>query len=341
MHIVIPRRRTSDRVKILLFTLVPIISFITCNEIEEFFSPSFDDGPAASRAAAASDRNSSASNSGSSGGITGNLEFSVEGRLGEIRSAFPWEYRWIALTIPLSGLRAITGYGFDGSADVGVPLTMRTSVYRAIEAIRCDEPGDYIAVPFSPSLASPDSMITVEAWIRFEGAEEETILSSGPWKGYSLSVLPSGRICVSLPDVSGGSIAAGPLPMTIGQWHEVAFTYDGATETIYLDGMVDTSFALHGAICPHDSTRAVPSMMNPTAEDTAGNFVIRGTIDELRIWKTARTQKQLNDSMDVPLTGAEQGLLACWDMNGTLLDKGSGANHGIAHGRPVFITTTR
>jgi len=44
-----------------------------------------------------------------------------------------------------------------------------------------------------------------------------------------------------------------------------------------------------------------------------------GELDELRIWTTVRTAAQLQDSMNVTLTGSEPGLIGYWNM-----DEGSG-----------------
>ena len=96
--------------------------------------------------------------------------------------------------------------------------------------------------------------------------------------------------------ISGGQLSAGhggnytqvvdPTTITINKWTHVAVTYDGATTTmkLYRDGILVAS------------NTGVAS--NYSSENTyigshagAGSY-LQGTIDEVRIWNTARTQTE-------------------------------------------------
>lgn len=334
------------RLTVLPLALLMLIPLSGCNDIEEFFSPSFDDMPASS-VAEATEVSRGTISIPLSLGYTGNgirtAEFQVDGTLGEMRAAFPWEYQWILLTIPVKGLHTVPPQALDRSLASQMPLPVTARIYRTVQAIRCDGPDDYIVIPASASIAFPDSALTVEAWIRFSGAEDETLISTGEESGYSLTVLQSGRVLVTLPNVDThtSQIIVGTLPLTDGAWYHIAFTYDGTNEMIYLDGMVDTALSSGDLVCFHDWSAPSSDPSTPSAVDPSRAVLLHGVIDELRIWNTARTQEQLMERMNETLSGTESGLVACWDMNGDVLDRTANANNGSVHGRPAFLTTTR
>lgn len=316
---------------IILFSLMP---FIGCNDIQEFFSPSVDDAAAASVGEDGGTPVHAVSEVLSPGGVSGmrsgTMEFALAGNLGDLRSVFPWDYHWVLLSLPLRGLHA-AARGFVGSEENDVPPA-NTSVCRVIEAIRCEGAGDYLAVAPVGPLASAESALTVEAWVRFEGGDDCAILSGAGTNGFSLSVLRSGRVSVTLPTLSGKCLRLTPggMALTAGQWYHLAVTYDSCAATVYVDGMIDTSVVSHGPLCLRDSL-----------EDPSAELAIRGTVDELRVWAVALPNEKLRERMNIPLSGTEAGLLACWDMNGDIVDKSPYSSHVGVHGRPSFFTTTR
>ena len=81
-------------------------------------------------------------------------------------------------------------------------------------------------------------------------------------------------------------------------------TYDTATDTwnLYLDGNLDASCplaALHAASRQHPARRAGHG--HQLDRRTAGFF--NGVLDEVRIWNVARSQAQIQATMDQELTG--------------------------------------
>ena len=84
--------------------------------------------------------------------------------------------------------------------------------------------------------------------------------------------------------------------MADGNWHHVAFTYDGAGGNIklYLDGSQQGSTITLSKILPRaDSIQhaALATAINSTGTP-AGYF--SGILDEVRIWDYARSQTEIN-----------------------------------------------
>ena len=64
----------------------------------------------------------------------------------------------------------------------------------------------------------------------------------------------------------------------------------------------------------------------------------RGDLDEVRVWNSARTKKQIRDHLDSTLTGNEEGLLAYWHFDGRRATDWSGnGHHGSIEGDPQTV----
>jgi len=104
-----------------------------------------------------------------------------------------------------------------------------------------------------------------------------------------------------------------PAQDLIGEWHHISGTYDGNTLSLYIDGELESS---------------VPTQMQPAHNDgllTLGwspvGYLLSwyGRLDEVRIWNRCRTPEEIRETMDVRMTGTEEGLIAYWNF-----DEGSG-----------------
>ncbi len=88
--------------------------------------------------------------------------------------------------------------------------------------------------------------------------------------------------------------AAGSQTLAANTWTHIAATYDGATMKVYKNGTLVGSKALTG------------SLVNTTDPlKFGGNAVwgewFKGQLDEVRVWKTARTQSQVASDMNTAI----------------------------------------
>ena len=87
-----------------------------------------------------------------------------------------------------------------------------------------------------------------------------------------------------------------------GETVHVACTYDKIGMKIYINGILDS-------FMPKNGNLLVSSVPLYIAKD------FNGTIDEIRIWDHARTQKEIEEGITQELTGAEEGLIAYYRFN--------------------------
>ncbi|RZM11631.1 MAG: hypothetical protein EOO88_46625, partial [Pedobacter sp.] len=117
------------------------------------------------------------------------------------------------------------------------------------------------------------------------------------------------------------SIDLGNRLSTVG-WHHFAYVYNGADWLFYVDGTLISSNpdqeGLSGAT-PNYSGSGLTQFKIGGLSD--GSTVVGaldyfdGSMDDFRVWNTARTQTQLSANRTTELTGSETGLVLYYKMN--------------------------
>jgi hypothetical protein len=91
-------------------------------------------------------------------------------------------------------------------------------------------------------------------------------------------------------------------------WYHVAFVYDGINQAIYVNGEQDTIVQSTGEVV-NDTSYFHEGLVIGARYEKNTQFV-EGKIDEVRIWNIARTQTEIQNSMNSLLAGNETGLVA-------------------------------
>jgi len=120
--------------------------------------------------------------------------------------------------------------------------------------------------------------------------------------------------------------------MNVQTWYHVATTFNGTDYKLYVNGEEVNNFTIGGGRVPYPT----PVRYIGGARVGPGKFF--GKIDEIRMWDYARTQEEIQETMNEELTGNEPGLLAYYPMdihNQYLLDRSGNNYHGIMIGPMV------
>ena len=167
-------------------------------------------------------------------------------------------------------------------------------------ALQFDGVNDYVGVPDSASLDLTKGM-TIEAWVNPARLTDHRTIAfkehRAAWhQAYSLyasegTSRPSAEIGV------GSSYSAQTSSQTIpaNAWTHVAATYDGTTLRVYRNGVQVGTRTLAGSL----TTTNDPLKFG-------GNGVwsewFDGRLDEIRVWKVARTAAQVQTDMNTPIS---------------------------------------
>ena len=203
-------------------------------------------------------------------------------------------------------------------------------------ALRFTADGQYVLVPHTNELDMISAGLTIEAWVKPEAG----ILSRGYTSivskqlngtGYMLAI--NNRANTPIPgfafkaEVGGIQVTSASQPAIDG-WQHVAAVWDDGQLKIYVNGQFDGVINT-GSPIPNSFDLWIGS--SPFGADT--NW--RGAIDEVRIWAVARTQEQIQSSMNQYLCGNETGLRAYWSFDegqGQQLMDTLGQSNGVISG---------
>src|ERR1022692_2178443 len=126
--------------------------------------------------------------------------------------------------------------------------------------------------------------------------------------------------------------------LTAGQWVHVAcvFTTNGAT--LLVNGR---TWNTNPRLLLSKGTADTENSLGISPDLTNSSF-LDGQMDEVRLWKVARTEAQIRADMSRNLTGQEEGLVALWNFeDGTARDVSGHGHDGAMRGNAKVIETTR
>ena len=202
--------------------------------------------------------------------------------------------------------------------------------------LELDGTGGYVELP--PNVFNDLDEATVEAWVRwddFSGTGKRLFNYGDALRDMSLfSGYDSTTLRFVVADPSGKRedlhlvLAEGFLRPQ--QWCHVAGVSGKGGMKLYLDGALVGTNAYTGSFSAFTNGTRNYLGQTVTTNDPPANF--KGALDEVRVWRVARTAEQIQQTMLQRLTGREEGLAALWNFDdvadGVVKDSGPGAHHG-------------
>ena len=192
-------------------------------------------------------------------------------------------------------------------------------------ALDFDGENDYVSIADDSSLDL--NTFTVSLWIKPNGTGGQFIINKGEnavvgvgYRIYLDSTTLWADTFVPARVYSSGTV-------TIGVWQHIAFTYNGTNQKLYVDGNLVDYDNQSGSLETNDD----PLMLGCRLLNSNESDFFEGELDEVRIWNVARTQTEINDNMNLTLSGSETGLVSYWQLNestGTTASDVVGINDG-------------
>lgn len=114
---------------------------------------------------------------------------------------------------------------------------------------------------------------------------------------------------------TGGAFAYGTTYL-LGGWHHIAFRRQNSVAQVLVDGAVEPLLGYGLSLIESTPLTAVSAPIR-FGEEPLGNTRLLGSLDEIRIWATARTDAEVIANMHFGLTGSEAGLVGYWRLDGS------------------------
>jgi hypothetical protein len=185
------------------------------------------------------------------------------------------------------------GYGSTTNNSVRINPTITGTINGATwtndgkynRALNFDGVNDYIQVANPGSFPAIEDGFTVSGWFYVDSSPSTTqnfiMIRSGVGNTLSVGTRGSGNLDAW---ASGGTVLVNtPFP-TANAWHYFAYTYDGSTHSIYVDGILrNTSGSA--------SNTGVPDNIRIGSENGAEYF--DGILDEMKVYSSALTASQI------------------------------------------------
>ncbi len=182
-----------------------------------------------------------------------------------------------------------------------------SEVYSQNMALNFDGSNDFVEVSGIPN---PVGSFTVEAWARMETKGWRTVFSkiANGYFGYTISYdFNNDKMGAGIGTGSSWEGVQSQTGWNLDQWYHVALVYnaDDSTMYYYQDGDLQGSTG----VVPFYSTTTFKIGNDEWLE------VWDGDIDEVRLWQVARTQAEIQSTMNMELTGTEPGLSNYYNFN--------------------------
>ena len=173
-----------------------------------------------------------------------------------------------------------------------------------------DGVNDYVSIPEDDNNLDLDNL-TLEAWIKIDSSSTNSgtknIVRKGNFSNRSYGLdITDGKLrgFINRSTTPGGTalIVQANFIIEKGLWHHVVMTFDGYIVRIYNDGsLVGTSSYFD--VSPFTNNFSVRIGGQPSSEP-GGALAFKGLIDEVRIWKRALSEDELNDELDDEILGS-------------------------------------
>ncbi|HET9119245.1 MAG TPA: PQQ-dependent sugar dehydrogenase, partial [Solirubrobacterales bacterium] len=186
----------------------------------------------------------------------------------------------------------------SGNGNVGTLTSATwTTLGRYGNAVSFNGANSVVRVPDSASLDLTSGM-TLSAWIQPTASQSgwKTILQHESDAYFLNASNTDGPLRPSGGGTFGGSTQylSGPTASPVNAWTDVAFTYDGLTARLYINGNLVSSRAMSGAIQTTNSPLWIGGN-SPYGE------YFQGLIDEARVYNRALTQAEVQSDMNAPI----------------------------------------
>ncbi len=212
-------------------------------------------------------------------------------------------------------------------------------------ALAFDGANSSVVVNPSSSLTMTTAL-SVEAWINPTAYSANGSIILNKEGEYEVGLAPDGTLRWAVSNTAPGwAWTSSGYVVPLNQWTHVAVTYDAGAgaASVYINGNLVQSISATGNI--GDTYPALNDLSIGTRQNSSTQH-FQGLIDDVRVWDIARTQADIQSTMNQTLIGNEAGLAGNWNFDElagtTAFDTSPNGNNGslgggVAANDPTWI----
>ena len=214
----------------------------------------------------------------------------VYGLPGQQRNAGTWPVLPTRVMLHMNGSDGSTT--FTDSSDVGRTFTaagnaqIDTAQYKFGGASGLfDGTGDYITAPNSADFNFGVGDFTIEAWVRLNATGQFNEIANqdaNSSRGWQYGITSGNKLRLYGFISTWQQLGISTTSLTTGQWYHCAVTREGTSFRIFLDGVLEDTTVISGAILDENSNLLE---VGHNVLSTGAHRYMNGWIDDLRITK--------------------------------------------------------
>jgi len=211
-------------------------------------------------------------------------------------------------------------------------------------ALKFDGNDDHVIINHTESL-NITKAITIEAWIYPTAVgstngdvailSKDELLGGGGNFSYALAFRFRKGLRCSFNNFTV-DLSTADNSINLHEWTHVACTYDGDSIIAYINGQSINSRAYSEDVY----SNSYPLYLGVWYQNnTEYSFI--GTMDEIRLWNYARSENEIQSTMNIGLSDADSGLVGYWKFDegigDTTSDASGAGNNGLLVSGPQWI----
>jgi ligand-binding sensor domain-containing protein len=224
-------------------------------------------------------------------------------------------------------------------------LFLASSAVAQNRVLALDGHGDYVHLPALPYAELAES--TVECWVRWGSlhyfSQPFAFGSGAAWQALGVNNFERTGTLQFFIYTRRENLYLVKVPdfLIKGQWYHLAAVSGPGGMKLYVNGVLVGEHPYEGSLAAIGN-----SAQNYLGHSTwKENEDFSGQVDEVRLWRVARTQEQIRKAMHQQLSGREEGLVALWNFDqGDARDSAPNGYHGQlrgdAHSAPISLPSS-
>ncbi|GAA4443733.1 VCBS domain-containing protein [Novipirellula rosea] len=172
---------------------------------------------------------------------------------------------------------------------------------------------DYVSLGSDSDIVFTNTM-TMEVWARPTAYPAISNVILNKEGEYEIGISSTGSLMWAFANTTPGwSWHDTGYVLQLNEWAHISVTYDNGTINTYVNGNNIETYYGSGAIGDAHPTKN--DLRVGSRENGPAGQYFAGEIDDVRLWSTVRTQSEIQNNLDTPLTGVETGLAGYWNFN--------------------------